>query len=74
MMEFMKTQEEQHKNLSCPFDGCSKVLTSYPGLKYHMKRHHEQHDEFICEKCQRSFKRYSWMGLYSCLIGTASVG
>ena len=58
-MEFMKTQEEQHKNLSCPFDGCSKVLTSYPGLKYHMKRHYEQHDEFICEKCQRSFKRYN---------------
>lgn len=72
-MEFMKTQEEQHKNLSCPFDGCSKVLTSYPGLKYHMKRHHEQHDEFICEKCQRSFKSANGLR-YHCSKGKCEEG
>lgn len=58
MMEFIKTQEEQHKHFSCPFEGCTKVLTSYPGLKYHIQRNHEpQSDGFICEKCLRSFKR-----------------
>ena len=58
MLEFIKTQEEQHKTFSCPYEGCTKVLTSYPGLKYHIKRNHEPQDEFSCTSCGRPFKRF----------------
>ncbi|CAC5416856.1 HBP1 [Mytilus coruscus] len=74
MMEFIKTQEEQHKHFSCSFEGCTKVLTSYPGLKYHIQRNHEpQSNGFICEKCQRSFKSSNGLR-YHCERGRCEEG
>ncbi|XP_063430940.1 HMG box-containing protein 1-like isoform X1 [Mytilus trossulus] len=74
MMEFIKTQEEQHKHFSCPFEGCTKVLTSYPGLKYHIQRNHEpQSGGFICGKCERSFKSSNGLR-YHCERGRCEEG
>ncbi|GAB1598148.1 HMG box-containing protein 1-like [Argonauta hians] len=58
MQEFEKSQEDNvtQKLLKCPKDGCGKVFTSVPGLRYHTKTHVEPHRRFICQKCDKSFK------------------
>ncbi|CAE1299806.1 HBP1 [Acanthosepion pharaonis] len=58
MQEFEKSQEDNvtQKLLKCPKDGCDKVFTSVPGLRYHTKTHVEPDRRFICEKCDKSFK------------------
>ncbi|XP_052828125.1 HMG box-containing protein 1 isoform X1 [Octopus bimaculoides] len=58
MQEFEKSQEDNvtQKLLKCPKDGCGKVFTSVPGLRYHTKTHVDPHRRFICEKCDKSFK------------------
>ncbi|XP_034308103.2 HMG box-containing protein 1 isoform X2 [Magallana gigas] len=44
------------KQKYCPVQGCSKVLSSDPGLRYHIQAHHSHHQEYVCSKCNRSFK------------------
>ncbi|KAK3101318.1 hypothetical protein FSP39_002656 [Pinctada imbricata] len=58
MMEFKKTQGDTSptKQLRCPVPGCSKVLTSAPGLKYHIQTNHTEMKEFACGGCGKVFK------------------
>ncbi|XP_014670301.1 PREDICTED: HMG box-containing protein 1-like isoform X2 [Priapulus caudatus] len=45
------------KLLRCPEEGCQKVLTSSPGLRYHLKTHTSGDNRpYCCSKCQKTFK------------------
>nr|XP_022297936.1 HMG box-containing protein 1-like [Crassostrea virginica] len=44
------------KQKCCPVQGCSKVLSSDPGLRYHIQAHHAPNKDFVCSSCHRSFK------------------
>ena len=60
MQEFIKTQGDisPNKQRSCPVEGCNKVLTSAPGLRYHIQTHHKDVREFTCSGCKKVFKRF----------------
>ena len=45
------------KLLYCPHEGCDKVLTSSPGLRYHMRTHSANDRPFHCNRCKKTFKR-----------------
>ncbi|XP_064632390.1 HMG box-containing protein 1-like isoform X2 [Lineus longissimus] len=58
MQEFLKTQAENGspvRLLKCPEEGCNKVLTSSPGLRYHLKSHYQDRP-YSCHKCHKTFK------------------
>ena len=45
------------KVFMCPREGCNKVLTSTPGLRYHMRTHTADLQPYMCMKCNKHFKR-----------------
>lgn len=51
------------KLLYCPYEGCDKVLTSSPGLRYHMRTHSANDRPFHCNRCKKTFKRQVLVGL-----------
>ena len=51
------------KLLYCPYEGCDKVLTSSPGLRYHMRTHSANDRPFHCNRCKKTFKRQVLIGL-----------
>ncbi|XP_061178947.1 HMG box-containing protein 1-like [Saccostrea echinata] len=55
LKEFLNTPSPT-KQKSCPVPGCSKVLSSDPGLRYHIQAHHTDHRDFVCNSCHRTFK------------------
>ncbi|CAH1785045.1 unnamed protein product [Owenia fusiformis] len=60
MAEFLRSHGESGispaKLLHCPLDGCNKVLTSSPGLRYHMRTHNSVERPYECHRCQKTFK------------------
>ncbi|XP_074645902.1 HMG box-containing protein 1-like [Tubulanus polymorphus] len=58
MQEYLRAQAEQSsptKRLQCPEEGCNKVLTSSPGLRYHLKSHYQDRP-YMCLRCNKRFK------------------
>ncbi|XP_077979756.1 HMG box-containing protein 1-like [Glandiceps talaboti] len=56
MQQFSQNQEiSPQKLLKCPTEGCDKVLSSSPGLRYHLKTHEETRP-YSCKKCSKTFK------------------
>ncbi|XP_048741111.1 HMG box-containing protein 1-like [Ostrea edulis] len=53
--EFQNTPSPT-KQKPCPVPGCPKVLSSDPGLRYHIQAHHTEHKDYVCKTCHRSFK------------------
>ncbi|XP_067935093.1 HMG box-containing protein 1-like [Watersipora subatra] len=60
MMEYKKGLVEigpsGQKLLHCPHEGCDKVLTSSPGLRYHMRTHCGNDRPYLCNRCKKTFK------------------
>ncbi|KAK3611231.1 hypothetical protein CHS0354_005242 [Potamilus streckersoni] len=60
MQEFIRQKGEAqspHKRMKCPEQGCDKVFTSIPGLKYHAKKHDTSDTStFSCSRCQKIFQ------------------
>ncbi|XP_064607362.1 HMG box-containing protein 1-like [Liolophura sinensis] len=58
MQEYMRSHGDggSQKILRCPVPGCDKVLSSAPGLRYHIKGHTGPERPFLCDRCRKTFK------------------